>query len=92
MELDSMFSSENNNEKNLIFKDKKIKNGWVLNLIKQNEEILSTSLYDASGKLMENKAFLTQLDNDIVKLREYILLFEENPELNFDKMTRIKLR
>ena len=92
MELDSMFSSENNNEKNLIFKDKKIKNGWVLNLIKQNEEILSTSLYDASGKLMENKAFLTQLDNDIVKLRENILLFEENPELNFDKMTRIKLR
>jgi hypothetical protein len=92
MGLDSMFSSKNNNEKNLIFKDKKIKNGWVLNLIKQNEEILSTSLYDASGKLMENKAFLTQLDSDIVKLREYILLFEENPELNFDKMTRIKLR
>lgn len=74
-----------------LFKDKKTKDGWVLNLVKQNEEILSTSVYDPSGKLMENKAFLTQDDSEVAKLREYVALFEEDPAKNFSKMTRITL-
>lgn len=75
-----------------LFKDKKVKDGWVLNLVKQNEAILSTSLYDPSGRVVENKVFLTQKDEDIEKFREYISLFEENPEKNQKKMTKIKSR
>ncbi len=76
----------------ILFKDKRIKDGWVLNLVKQNEDILSTSLYDASGKMLENKTFLTQKDEDIAKLKEYVTLFEENPEANYPRMSRITLR
>jgi len=75
-----------------LFKEKKIKDGWVLNLVKQNEAILSTSLYDPSGRVVENKVFLTQEDSDIQKFREYISLFEDNPEKNYRKMSKIKNR
>jgi hypothetical protein len=75
----------------ILFKDKRVKDGWVLNMVKQNEDILSTSLYDASGKMLENKTFLTQVDDDIEKFREYVKLFEENPEQNYTKMSRITL-
>lgn len=76
----------------ILFKDKRVKDGWVLNLVKQNEDILSTSLYDSSGKMLENKTFLTQKDEDIEKLKEYVKLFEENPEENYLRMSRITLR
>jgi len=75
-----------------LFKDKKIKEGWTLNLFKQNEQILSTSLYDSGGRMVENKAFLTQYDDEIALLREYIELFEESPEKNYKKMSRIKTK
>lgn len=75
-----------------LFKDKKTKDGWVLNLVKQNDEILSTSVYNSAGKLMENKAFMTQNDDEVNKLREYIMLFEDNPEKNYGRMSRIKIR
>ena len=75
----------------ILFKDKRVKDGWVLNLVKQNEDILSTSLYDSSGKLLENKAFLTQNDAEVDKLREYVALFEEDPEKNYSKMSRITI-
>lgn len=73
-----------------LFKDKKIKDGWVLNLVKQNEMILSTSLYNPSGQVMENKVFLTQKDTDIENFREYLSLFEEGPEKTYRKMSKIK--
>lgn len=74
-----------------LFKDKKTKDGWVLNLIKQNEEILSTSLYDPSGRLVDNKAFLTQNEEDVSKLRDYVALFDEDPIKNNGKMCKITL-
>lgn len=75
-----------------LFKDKKIKDGWVLNIIKQNDVLLSLSLYDPAGTIVENKMFETQKDEQILLLKEYISLFEENPEKNYKKMTNIKLR
>lgn len=75
-----------------LFTEKKVKNGWVLNLVKQNDELLSTSLYDASGKIVENKMFETQNIEQITKLNEYIALFESNPEKNYRQMMKIKLR
>ena len=73
-----------------LFKDKKIKDGWVLNMVKQNDIILSTSLYDSTGKAVENKVFLTQENEDIEKLRIYISLFEDSPSKNYKKMSKIK--
>lgn len=75
-----------------LFKEKKVKDGWVLNLVKQNDAILSTSLYNPAGKLMENKVFLTQKDCDIEFFKEYLTLFEENPEKNYRKLSKIKSR
>ena len=75
-----------------LFKDKKIKDGWVLNIIKQNDVLLSLSLYNPAGTIVENKMFETQKDEQILLLKEYISLFEENPEKNYKKMTNIKLR
>ncbi len=72
-----------------LFKDKKIKEGWTLNLVKQNEQILSTSLYDASGRMIENKVFMTQKEDEIAMLREYITLFESGPEKSFKLMAKI---
>ena len=80
------------NRGEILFKDKRVKDGWVLNLVKQNEDILSTSLYNSAGKMLENKTFLTQKDEDIAKLKEYVALFEEDPELNYGKMSKIILR
>lgn len=76
----------------ILFKDKRVKDGWVLNLVKQNEDILSTSLYNSAGKMLESKTFLTQKEEDIQKLKEYVTLFEEDPELNYGKMSKIILR
>lgn len=78
------------NSNETLFKEKRFKNGWVLNLVKMNEEILSTSLYDSFGKMIENKAFLTQNVNDIESFKEYLRLFEEDPEKNIRKMSKIK--
>jgi hypothetical protein len=75
-----------------LFKDKKVKDGWVLNLFKQNEEILSTSLYNQMGQMVENKAFLTQTVAGVEMLAEYIALFDEDPEKNYKKMMRINVR
>ena len=75
-----------------LFKDKKYKDGWTLNLFKQNEEILSTSLYDASGGMVENKAFMTQNDEEVLMLKQYIALFEAGPEKSYKQMSKIKLR
>jgi hypothetical protein len=75
-----------------LFKDKKIKDGWVLNIIKQNDILLSLSLYNPAGTIVENKMFETQKDEQVLLLKEYISLFEENPEKNYKKMMNIKLR
>ena len=75
-----------------LFKDKKIKDGWTLNLVKQNEQLLSTSLYNASGKMVENKVFMTQDEDQIMKLKQYISLFEAGPEKSYKMMAKIKLR
>lgn len=75
-----------------LFKDKKIKDGWTLNLFKHNDKILSTSLYDASGRMVENKAFMTQEDAEILMLKEYVALFEDGPEKNYRLMTKIKTK
>ncbi len=75
-----------------LFKDKKIKDGWVLNIIKQNDILLSLSLYNPAGTIVENKMFETQKDEQVLLLKEYISLFEENPEKNHKKMMNIKLR
>lgn len=75
-----------------LFKDKKIKDGWVLNIIKQNDILLSISLYNPAGTIVENKMFETQKDEQVLLLKEYISLFEENPEKNYKKMMNIKLR
>ena len=75
-----------------LFKDKKIKDGWVLNIIKQNDILLSLSLYNPAGTIVENKMFETQKDEQVLLLKEYISLFEENPEKNYKKMLNIKLR
>lgn len=75
-----------------LFKDKKIKDGWTLNIVKQNDTILSTSLYDPSGRSVENKAFMTQKQEDVELLREYMTLFEGSPEKNYKKMAKIKTR
>lgn len=75
-----------------LFKDKKIKDGWVLNIVKQNDILLSISLYNPAGTIVENKMFETQKDEQVLLLKEYISLFEENPEKNHKKMMNIKLR
>lgn len=75
-----------------LFKDKKIKDGWVLNIVKQNDILLSISLYNPAGTIVENKMFETQKDEQVLLLKEYISLFEENPEKNYKKMMNIKLR
>jgi hypothetical protein len=75
-----------------LFKDKKIKDGWVLNIVKQNDILLSLSLYNPAGTIVENKMFETQKDEQVLLLKEYISLFEENPEKNYKKMMNIKLR
>ena len=75
-----------------LFKDKKIKDGWVLNIIKQNDILLSLSLYNPAGTIVENKMFETHKDEQVLLLKEYISLFEENPEKNYKKMMNIKLR
>ena len=75
-----------------LFKDKKIKDGWVLNIIKQNDILLSLSLYNPAGTIVENKMFETQKDEQVLLLKEYISLFEENPEKYYKKMMNIKLR
>jgi|688.fasta_scaffold1600959_2 hypothetical protein len=73
-----------------LFTDKKVKDGWVLNLVKQNDELLSTSLYDPSGTVIENKVFLTQNDVDVLHLKEYITLFDDGPDKNIRAITKIK--
>ena len=75
-----------------LFKDKKIKDGWVLNIVKQNDILLSISLYNPAGTIVENKMFETQKDEQVLLLKEYISLFEENPEKNHKKMMNIKLK
>ena len=75
-----------------LFKDKKVKDGWVLNFVKQNDKLLSTSLYNSAGRLVENKMFLTENPADVEKLKEYVALFEEDPEKNYKKMRKIVLR
>ncbi len=75
-----------------LFRDKKIKDGWTLNIVKQNEQLLSTSLYNASGKMVENKMFMTQDEEQIKKLKQYVSLFEAGPDKSYKLMTKIKLR
>lgn len=74
------------NEKN-IFEQKLVKDGWVLNIVKQSENILSTSLY-SSGKFVESKVFLSQYASDIKLFREYVKLFDD-PEKNYRIMSMI---
>lgn len=75
-----------------LFKDKKTKNGWVLNLVKQNDELLSTSLYNSEGVCLENKVFLTQQAKHVSMLKEYIAFFEEDPQKNYKKMSKINIK
>ena len=72
-----------------LFKEKRVKNGWILNLIKPNDMLLSTSLYDESGMLIENKVFISQHTDEVDKLSRYIKLFEEDPQKNLKAMSRI---
>jgi len=74
------------------FKDKRTKNGWVLNLVKVNDIHITSSLYDDGGSFVESKTFNLNYENDMDILRKYIELFEENPEKNKKTMLRLILR
>jgi len=67
------------------FKDKRTKNGWVLNLVKVNDIHITSSLYDDGGSFVESKTFNLNYENDMDILRKYIELFEEKTyELDAD--------
>ena len=74
------------------FKDKRTKNGWVLNVVKVNDIHITSSLYDDNGSFVESKTFNINYENDMEILRKYIALFEENPEKNKKTMLRLILR
>jgi len=48
-----------------VFKDKKTKNGWVLNLVKVNDVHITSSLYDDAGSFIESKTFDVRYENDL---------------------------
>ncbi len=76
----------------VVFKDKKTNRGWVLNMVKMNEVLLTTSLYDDSGAFMETKAFNLNYESDLEIFRIYLSLFEDNPQKNLQKMLKLTLR
>ena len=75
-----------------VFQDKKTNRGWVLNIVKNNDVMITTSLYDDGGAFIETRAFNLKMDNDIKILRRYIELFEDHPKKNLQKMLRLTLR
>ena len=75
-----------------VFQDKKTNRGWVLNIVKNNDVMITTSLYDDGGAFIETMAFNLKMDNDIKILRRYIELFEDHPKKNLQKMLRLTLR
>jgi len=81
-----------NNTTEVVFKEKKYNEGWVLNIVKNNETVLTTSLYNDSGTFVELKAFNIKLENDLEMFRIYIKWFEDNPVKNLQKMLKLKIR
>lgn len=77
-------------EENILFKEKKVKDGWVLNMVKQNDVILSTSLYDSFGQGVDDKTFLVQNEDDVHRFKEYLELFDSGPEKNHQKMINLQ--
>ena len=61
-------------------------------MVKVNDIHITTSFYDDGGAYIESKTFNLNYENDLVILRKYIELFEDNPEKNKIKMTSLRLR
>ena len=75
-----------------IFSETKSKNGWVLEINKNNNLFITTSLYDKSGLFREAKSFSLKKDNDLIFFKKYVELFEENPDKNLRAMLAMKIR
>lgn len=75
-----------------VFKDAKYKNGWQLNMMQLNDTFMNTTVYDESGTIKDTKTFNTQSDQEISILQKYIEWFEEAPEKNIRKMTKMVVR
>lgn len=75
-----------------VFKDKKVNNGWILNIVKNNSIIMTTSLYDDADTFIESMAFNTQIENDLEIFRKYVEYFEDNPKNNLQKMLKLRVR
>lgn len=75
-----------------VFQDKKVNSGWILNIVKNNSMMMTTSLYDDSGTFMETMAFNTKTENDLEIFRKYVEYFEEDPKKNLQKMLKLRVR
>ena len=75
---------------NVLFKDSYHKFGWVLNVVKNNEIVITTSLYNDFDKIVETKSFRTTQPEDLKALKEYIELFLDNPKKNLRKIQSIR--
>lgn len=78
------------NEDEVLFKESRTNFGWTLNVVKINNTLITTSLYDNSDKLVETKSFNLDESNELPLLKQYISLFDEDVEKNIKKMTSIK--
>jgi hypothetical protein len=74
----------------VLFKDSYHKMGWNLNVVKNNEIVITTSLYNEFGKIVETKSFRTTQSEDLKSLKEYIELFLDNPKKNLQKIQAIR--
>lgn len=75
-----------------IFSETKSKNGWVLEINKNNNIFITTTLYDKSGVFRESKSFSLKNDNDLIFFKKYIELFEADPDKNLRAMLAMKIR
>jgi len=69
---------------NNLFNEKKTNNGWILNIFKNNEIVLTTSLYDDGGTFIESRGFKLNQNKDIESLKRYVDLFEGSSDLQKD--------
>ena len=75
-----------------VFSEKKYKNGWQMILEQLNDTFMNVKVYNEAGILADNKTFNTQSSQEILILEKYISWFEEAPEKNIKKMTRMVVR
>ena len=75
-----------------VFKEKLRNRGWVLNMVKNDTTMMTTSLYDDGGQFIETMAYNLKIDNDLKIFRLYVSYFEEHPRDNLQKMLRLKVR